>query len=101
MSRRRDPPNRPAQHPDAGSAARSAEESLGKLTAEHLALRRVAELVAKGAPPGELFDAVAVEASRLIKEDTSLLRVERRRRLRRDRGLRRAGPGRYAIHDCR
>ena len=60
MSRRRDPPDRLAQHPDPGSAARSAEESLGKLTAEHLALRRVAELVAKGAPPGELFDTVAV-----------------------------------------
>ena len=76
MSRHRDPSNRLAQRPDAASAASSDEESLRNITAEHLALRRVAELVAKGGPQGELFDAVAVEASRLIKEDTSLLRVE-------------------------
>jgi signal transduction histidine kinase len=76
MSRHRDPSNRLAQRPDAASAASSDEESLRNLTAEHLALRRLAELVAKGGPQGELFDAVAVEASRLIKQDTSLLRVE-------------------------
>jgi signal transduction histidine kinase len=40
-------------------------------------LRRIAELVAKGVPQGELFAAVTVEASRLIEEDTTLLRVER------------------------
>jgi signal transduction histidine kinase len=46
------------------------------MTAEHLALRRVAELVARGTPQAELFAAVAVEASQLIGEDISLLRIE-------------------------
>lgn len=47
-----------------------------ELATEQLALRRVTELVAKGVPQYELFAAVAVEASRLIKGDTTLLRVE-------------------------
>jgi signal transduction histidine kinase len=41
------------------------------------ALRRVAELVARGAAPGAVFDAVAVEASRLLDGvPTILLRFE-------------------------
>jgi signal transduction histidine kinase/putative methionine-R-sulfoxide reductase with GAF domain len=43
---------------------------------EQVALRRVAELVARGTPQHELFSAVAAEASALIEEDTTLLRVE-------------------------
>jgi signal transduction histidine kinase len=39
-------------------------------------LRWIAELVAKGAPQQDLFAAVAAEASRLIKQETTLLRVE-------------------------
>lgn len=62
--------------PNGGSAARDSDETLGKLAAEHLGLRRIAELVGAGVPQGELFAAVAVEASRLIQEDTTLLRVE-------------------------
>jgi signal transduction histidine kinase len=59
------------------AAARSAEERLGELAAEHFALRRIAELVAKGAPEGDVFAAVAIEASGLIKQDTTLLRGDR------------------------
>jgi signal transduction histidine kinase len=76
MSSRRHAPTDPAPNPDLVSLARSGNETLGKLAAEHLGLRRIAELVAKGVPQGELFAAVAIEASRLIKEDTTLLRVE-------------------------
>jgi signal transduction histidine kinase len=76
MSGHRDGPADPAPGPGGASAARADGEHLGTLAAEHLGLRRIAELVARGAPEGELFEAVAIEASRLIEEDTTLLRVE-------------------------
>ena len=76
MSSHRDAPADAAPGPAGASAARADGETLGQLAAEHLGLRRIAELVARGAPEGELFQAVAIEASRLIKEDTTLLRVE-------------------------
>jgi signal transduction histidine kinase len=40
---------------------------LRDLAEEHAALRRVAELVARGVPPEELFAAVAAQASRLLQ----------------------------------
>ena len=76
MSGRSDAPADPASGGDAGSDARAEDAALADLAAEHLALRRVAELVASGVAEGELFAAIAIEASRLIKEDTTLLRVE-------------------------
>jgi GAF domain-containing protein len=76
MSGRSDAPAGPASDADAGSAAPAEGAALADYAAEHLALRRVAELVASGVREGELFAAVAVEASRLIREDTTLLRVE-------------------------
>jgi signal transduction histidine kinase len=58
----------------AGTQART--ELLG-LVDEQAALRRVAELVARGCGQQELFEAVAQEASRLVHgEATTLLRVE-------------------------
>jgi signal transduction histidine kinase len=62
----------PTPEPERRPAAPAGDE----LAAEQLALRRVTELVAKGVPQYELFAAVAVEASRLIRKDTTLLRVE-------------------------
>ena len=57
-----------------GAQARTA---LQDLVAEQAALRRVAELVARGAGQEELFDAVAREASRLADGNAStLLRVD-------------------------
>jgi signal transduction histidine kinase len=47
------------------TAARS-RDALGRLAREQAALRRVAELVARGAALAEVFDAVAAEASRLL-----------------------------------
>jgi hypothetical protein len=76
MSGRSDAPANPVSGRDPGTAARAEETTLADLAAEHLALRRVAELVARGVAGGELFAAVALEASQLIKEDTTLLRVE-------------------------
>ena len=40
-----------------------------RIAAEQAALRRVATLVARGAPPGEVFAAVAEEAVRLLRAD--------------------------------
>ncbi len=65
-----------AEPADVGPTGRSAEQD-GPLAAELRALLRVAELVAKGARQRDLFDAVAIEASQLIQEHTSLLRVDR------------------------
>ena len=47
------------------TAARS-RDALGRLAREQAALRRVAELVARGAALAEVFDAIADEASRLL-----------------------------------
>ena len=57
-----------------GTQARSA---LRELADEQAALRRVAELVARGVAPQRLFDSVAVEASKLIEDEaTTLLRID-------------------------
>src|SRR3954469_5422125 len=45
----------------------------GRLGEEHAALRRVATLIAAGAPPAEVFDAVTAEAAALISADGSAL----------------------------
>ena len=50
---------------------------LTRLGDEHAALRRVATLVARGAPADEVFTAVAEEAGRLLRADrTSVTRYE-------------------------
>jgi signal transduction histidine kinase len=46
---------------------------LGRLGEEQAALRRVAALVARGAAAGEVFEAVSVEAGRLISADAAVL----------------------------
>jgi PAS domain S-box-containing protein len=43
------------------------------LTEEQAALRRVATLVARDAPPGEVFDAVAMEVGTLLDTDTTVV----------------------------
>ena len=66
------------------SQALSSETSIARLHArlvaehrqiagEQAALRRVAMLVAQGAPPEEVFAAVAAEAGRLLRADATLL----------------------------
>ena len=52
-----------------------AHEELTRLAEEQAALRRVATLVAAGAPPAEVFDAVSAEVAALIPADGSALRV--------------------------
>ena len=54
---------------------RSAREEAGRLACEQAALRRVATLVARAAPPGEVFTAVAAEVHGLL--DTDLTAVSR------------------------
>jgi signal transduction histidine kinase len=44
---------------------------LGRLVAEHAALRRVAVLVAQGAPPAAVFDAVAAETLTVMGADSA------------------------------
>jgi signal transduction histidine kinase len=44
-----------------------------RLVEDQAALRRVATLVARGVPPGELFDAVAAEVGSLLDADLSTL----------------------------
>lgn len=46
---------------------------LGRLGEEQAALRRVAALAARGAAPGEVFEAVSAEAGRLISADAAAL----------------------------
>jgi signal transduction histidine kinase/putative methionine-R-sulfoxide reductase with GAF domain len=48
------------------SDSKQAEEGLRRHTAEHAALRRVATLVAHGAPPAEVFAAVAEGVAELL-----------------------------------
>jgi signal transduction histidine kinase len=58
-------------------ATAEGRRALGRLAAEQSALRRVATLVAKQAPPAEVFAAAAEEAGRLVDGDlTRLLRYE-------------------------
>ena len=59
----------------AGAEARSEQQ---RLADEQRALRRVATLVARGASQADVFDAVALEAARVLGEESiTLLRYER------------------------
>jgi len=61
----------------AALANSQARAQVQRLADEQAALRRVAELVARGASESELFDVVAVEAYGLVgKEATTLVRYE-------------------------
>jgi signal transduction histidine kinase len=63
---------------EAGRRAVASEQARGDLAEEQAALRRVATLVAGGAPPAEVFTAVADELGRLIgAEATFVARVDR------------------------
>jgi signal transduction histidine kinase len=50
-----------------------AQDELTRLAEEQAALRRVATLVAAGAPPAEVFEAVSAEVAALIAADGSVL----------------------------
>jgi signal transduction histidine kinase len=50
-----------------------AHDELTRLAAEQMALRRVATLVAAGAPPAEVFEAVSAEVAALLPADASAL----------------------------
>jgi signal transduction histidine kinase len=50
-----------------------AQEELTRLADEQAALRRVATLVAEGAPPAEVFEAVSVEVAQLVPADGAAL----------------------------
>jgi signal transduction histidine kinase len=55
-----------------------ARTEIGRLAEEQVALRRVATLVARDVPPGELFGAVAAEVGGLFGADlTGMIRYER------------------------
>ena len=51
-----------------------AREELREFAEEQAALRRVATLVARGAPPGEVFAAVTAEAGRLLHADYAAMK---------------------------
>jgi GAF domain-containing protein len=58
-------------------ASSAAREQRARLADEQAALRRVATLVARGAPPSDVFDAVAGELGRLLEVGSSgLVRFE-------------------------
>jgi PAS domain S-box-containing protein len=58
-------------------ASSASREQLSTLADEQAALRRVATLVARQAPPAEIFAAVAEEVGRLLRvEDTTIFRYE-------------------------
>jgi signal transduction histidine kinase len=63
----------------ASAAARArADADLHRIAVEQTGLRRVAELVARAAPPAEIFAAVAEEAARLCElEAVEVVRYER------------------------
>jgi signal transduction histidine kinase len=48
-------------------------DALARLANEQAALRRVATLVARAAPPGEVFDAVAMEVGTLLDTDITVV----------------------------
>src|SRR4029078_610426 len=48
-------------------------EALARLADEQAALRRVATLVARDAPPGKVFDAVALEVGKLLDTDITVV----------------------------
>ncbi len=57
--------------------AKCSERARAAIASEQAALRRVATLVARGAPAADIFDAVAGELGQLLGiEDTALLRYE-------------------------
>lgn len=57
--------------------AEASDRARGRLADEQAALRRVATLVARGASPNEVFDAVALEAARVLSsERVALCRYE-------------------------
>jgi GAF domain-containing protein len=60
-----------AEH--AGRRADTSEVARSKLASEQAALRRVATLVARGAPPDEVFSAVAGEAGVLLEADGAVV----------------------------
>ncbi len=45
----------------------------GQIAGEQAALRRVATLIARGAPPEEVFTAVSAEVGRLLEADFAAL----------------------------
>ena len=51
---------------EAQRTVEASRDELARLAEEHAALRRVATLVARGAPPEELFTAVVAEVERLL-----------------------------------
>jgi GAF domain-containing protein len=57
----------------AGRRAAGSEQARGALAGEQAALRRVATLVARQSPPGEVFAAVTREAARLLDLDNANL----------------------------
>jgi GAF domain-containing protein len=58
-----------------GTAIANAEsrDALARLADEQAALRRVATLVARDVPPGEVFDAVAMEVGKLLDADVTVV----------------------------
>jgi signal transduction histidine kinase len=50
-----------------------ARDALHLLADEQAALRRVATLVARGTPPGKVFDAVAMEVGKLLSTDVTVI----------------------------
>jgi signal transduction histidine kinase len=58
-------------------ASTATREQLARLADEQAALRRVATLVARGAPPADVFEAVTAELGRLLRVgSTGLVRFE-------------------------
>jgi PAS domain S-box-containing protein len=64
---------RPGPHPDGliAAAARDITDSVRRMG--HAALRRVATVVAQGAPPGDVFATVATEIGDLLDADLTLI----------------------------
>jgi len=62
-----------AEHVATAIANAENREQLTRLAEEQAALRRVATLVAGGAPPTEVFDEVIAEVGRLVGSDAALL----------------------------
>ena len=63
-------PDRLAQYAHVAATAVAgarSRDTLARLAREQAALRRVAELIARGTPLGEVFDAIATEASRFLE----------------------------------
>jgi signal transduction histidine kinase len=61
-----------------GTSLEANRDELRQLAEEQAALRRVATLVARGVPPGEIWAAVVAEVDQLLNADvTGLLRYER------------------------